>query len=374
MTAVASFAHEDIRLIRAHSPDIIQQTWTNNRVEWGPSLDEETYYARERILASQEFTRDNKLQVWILVPKTFDSTKPQLDLILSAVETFERSGILASKDQGLKDVLSISVASVFTPAHYRGRGYASLMMKLLWREISNMKGVSFSFLYSDVGPTFYGRLGWTPKRSEEIIIPTAHTIQNSSSAAATDGDTSGEHNSMTVEKVTDSNLSELIAADAEQVRTLLKAQIETASPSKMFAVVTPEPTCVLWLHARARFAAQHILKLEQYQITEWGAKQGKSFVLWFHDLFKDQLFIIRWYLDPIEGDETARALIEAAQTEARKWKLSKVVMWNPDQSLVDLLQLEIKYRDSAIPSLGLVNSTLEPDNVEWVHNEKYSWC
>jgi hypothetical protein len=129
MTVSTPFAHEDIQLIRAYSPDIIQQTWTNNRVEWGPSLDEETYYARERILASQEFTRDNKLQVWILVPKTFDSANPQLDLILSAVETFERPGIVASKDQGLKDVLSISVASVFTPAPYRGRGYASLMMK-----------------------------------------------------------------------------------------------------------------------------------------------------------------------------------------------------------------------------------------------------
>ncbi|KAG0070043.1 hypothetical protein BGZ89_001547 [Linnemannia elongata] len=362
MTAVTSFAHEDIHLIRVYSPDIIQQTWTNNRVEWGPSLDEETYYARERILASQEFTRDNKLQVWILVPKTFDSANPQLDQILSAVETFERPGIVASKDQGLKDVLSISVASVFTPAHYRGRGYASLMMKLLWKEISSMKGVSFSFLYSDVGPTFYGRLGWTPKRSEEIVIPTAHPIQSSGSAA------------MIVEKVTDSNLSELIAADAEQVRALLKGQIEAASPSKVFAVVTPEPTCVLWLHARARFAAQHILKLERHQITEWGAKHGESFVLWFHDLFKDQLFIIRWHLDPSDGEETARALIEAAQTEARKWNLSKVVIWNPDQSLADLLRLDIKYRDSAIPSLGLVNSSIETDDIEWVHNEKYSWC
>lgn len=237
-----------------------------------------------------------------------------------------------------------------------------------------MKNVSFSFLYSDVGPTFYGRLGWTPKRSEEIVIPTAYAIpiQDSSSVAA-GGDRSSERKSMTVEKVTDSNLSELIATDAEQVRTLLKAQIEAASSSKVFAVVTPEPTCVLWFHARVRFAAQHVLKLEQYQVTEWGAKQGKSFVLWYHDLLKDQLFIIRWYLDSSDGDETAHALIEAAQTEARKWKLSKVVIWNPDQSLADLLQLEIKYRDSAIPSLGLVNSTVEKDNVEWVHNEKYSW-
>ncbi|KAF9135210.1 hypothetical protein BGW39_004142 [Mortierella sp. 14UC] len=358
MTASTRFAHDDIHLIRANSPDIIQQTWANNRVEWGPTLDEDTYYARERVLAGQEFTRDNKLQVWILVPKTFDPANPQLHLILSAVETFERPGIVASKEDGLKDVVSVSVASVFTPAPYRGRGYASLMMKLLWKEIGKMEGVSFTFLYSDVGPTFYGRLGWTPKRSEEIVIPASHTIAGSDRS---------------VEKVIDSNLSELLAADAQQVRTLLKEQIETTAPSsKVFAVVTPEPTCVLWLHARSRFVAKHILKLECQEITELGAKHGKSFVLWFHDLLKDQLFVIRWHLDPTseDGDETARALVEAAQAEARKWKLSKVVIWNPKQSLADLLQVEIKYRDSAIPSLGLVHSTVETDNVEWVHNEK----
>ncbi|KAF9909939.1 hypothetical protein EC991_007742 [Linnemannia zychae] len=361
MTASIPFTHDDIHLIRAYSSDIIQQTWANNRVEWGPTLDEDTYYAREKILASQEFTRNNKLQVWVLVPKTFDSASPQLDLILSAVETFERPGIIASKKDGLKDVISISVASVFTPAPYRGRGYASLMMKLLWKEIGNMEGVSFTFLYSDVGPTFYNRLGWTPKRSEEIVIPTTHTI-------------AGRDRS--VEKVTDSNLSELLAADAQQVRTLLKAQIEAAvSSSKVFAVVTPEPTCVLWLHARSRFVAKHILKLEDQEIVELGAKHGKSFVLWFHDLLKDQLFIIRWHLDSSNGgDETvACALIEAAQAEARKWKLSKVVMWNPEQSLADLLQVEIKYRDSAIPSLGLVDPAIKTDDVEWIHNEKYSW-
>ncbi|KAF9089063.1 hypothetical protein BGX29_012248 [Mortierella sp. GBA35] len=356
MTVSTPFAHEDIHLICAYSSDIIKQTWANNRVEWGPKYDPETYFERERVLGSQEFTRDNKLKTWILVPKTFDSAKPQLDLILSAVETFERPGIVASKDQGLKEVLSISVASVFTPAHYRGRGYASLMMKLLWKEIEKMDGVAFTFLYSDVGPTFYGRLGWTPRRSEEVVIPTTHAVRDSAGS-----DRSTE--SMTVEKVTDLNLSELLAADAEQVRTLLRAQIETASPSKVFAVVTPEPTCVFWLHARARFAAQRFLKLEQ-QITDLGAKQGKSFVLWFHDLIKDQLFVIRWYLDPSDRDETARALIEAAQAEAQKWKLSKVVMWNPDPSLTDLLNLEIKYREDAIPSLGLVNSTHETGNVE----------
>ena len=229
-----------------------------------------------------------------------------------------------------------------------------------------MDGIGFSFLYSDAGPTFYGRLGWTPKRSEEIVIPSSHPTLDSAKA----GD-----RSLTVEKVTDSCLSELTAADAAQVRAQLETQIESAPPSKVFAVVTPEPTCILWLHARAQYTAKNVLKLEQHQITDLGAKYGKSFVLWFHDLIKDQLFIIRLYLDPTHGDETtsARALLEAAQAEARKWSLSKVVIWNPDQSLADLLELEIKYRDDAIPSLGLINSTHAADNVEWVHNEKYSW-
>lgn len=125
----APYSHDEVHLIPATSQAIIQQTWTNNKEEWGKTLDLETYYAREVVLATQKFTKNNKLQVWVLVPKTFDPENPDLSLILSAVETFLRPGVVATKELGVRDVTSVSVASVFTPARYRGHGYGSLMMR-----------------------------------------------------------------------------------------------------------------------------------------------------------------------------------------------------------------------------------------------------
>ncbi|KAF9360789.1 hypothetical protein BGX26_007740 [Mortierella sp. AD094] len=362
--STAPFVHSDIHLIRATSQEIIQRTWNNNQLEWGKDLGVENYYAREKFLASQDFASNGKQKFWILVPKTFDPEHSNLDLIISAVETFERPGIIATKEQGLRDVISVSIASVFTPAHYRGHGYASLMMKLLWKEIQKMDKVQFTFLYSDVGPVFYGRIGWIAKRSDEIVIPTSHTIANPTLSS-----------SAVLQNVTEHQLLELVEKDAQWLRETLQRQVESSNTEKVFVAVTPEPTCIAWLNARSRITAQS-LKVSQDGPTILGVQdsQTNSFVLWFHDFVHHQLYIIRWRVDPKSGVETTRALLQATQAEAQMWKLPKIVIWNPDQSLVDILGLEISKRDESISSVGFVSAEYDAKNVEWVLNEKYGWC
>ncbi|KAG0337355.1 hypothetical protein BG004_007676 [Podila humilis] len=365
------YIHDEVHLIQTSSPAIIRQTWANNKEEWGKDMDDETYFAREIVLATQEFTRDNKLQVWVLVPKTFnpdnDDKDLDLSLILSAVETFHRPGIVASKQQGVRDVASISVASVFTPARYRGHGYGSHMMQLLWSQIERMKDVEFTFLYSDVGPVFYARIGWEPKCSDEMVIPTEYALSRFESKTQ-----------LALETITDSNLNDLVARDAELLRETLKTRIDAfpENSSVVLAAVTPEPTCLRWLLARSQFMAERIVKLED-NITSLGAqiRGTNSFVLWHQHLLKSQLFIVRWNLDLADGvDEAdvARALIGAALAEAKKWKLAKVVIWNPERSLGDILGLDIVHRSDAIPSIGLTVSLPNQTSVEWVVNEKYS--
>jgi len=225
-----------------------------------------------------------------------------------------------------------------------------------------MDNVEFTFLYSDVGPIFYARVGWVPKRSEEMVIPTNFALP-----------VSGE---VVLDIVTDQTLGNLVALDARLLRETLKVQIETTPDFIALAAVTPESTCLQWLHERSRFVAAHQLKLEQHEITSLGARDqaSNSFVLWYHDLLRSQLFIVRWRVDPLASQaETVCALMGAAQTEAKKWNMSKVVIWNPEQSLGDLLGLEIVHRDSAIPSIGLTVSSPTTSSVEWVMNEKYSW-
>ncbi|KAF9196085.1 hypothetical protein BGZ49_002902 [Haplosporangium sp. Z 27] len=360
----APFAHDDIHLIHVTSQAIIQRTWVNSREEWGKAFEAEVYYSRERFLSSLDFAINGQQKCWVLVPKTFDPEHPDLDHILSALETYERSGIIATKEQGLRDVCSVSIASVFTPANYRGHGYASLMMKLLWEELQKMDKVQFTFLYSDVGPKFYSRFGWTADRSDEIVIPATHSLVFPASSST----------SVTLQDVTENQLTELATKDIQLLRESLQEQAESSNADTVYVAVTPEPTCISWLNARSRFTAQN-LKLSQDGPTVLGVKdtQTNSFVFWFHEFVYSTLFIIRWRVDPKAEDGIASALLQAALAEAKRWKLQKVVIWNPDQSVVNASGLEATKRDESISSIGFVSPGYESKHVKWELNEKYAW-
>lgn len=119
-------------MIEATTPDLIQKTWANNWEEWAKGVEKPTYFEREVVLSKTNFSNNQKIRTWILVPKSFgtNSDKPDdLEQILSAVETYERPGIVATVESGLQDVPSFSVASVYTPAKYRRYGYGSLLMR-----------------------------------------------------------------------------------------------------------------------------------------------------------------------------------------------------------------------------------------------------
>jgi hypothetical protein len=244
--------------------------------------------------------------------------------------------------------------------------FGTNLCRQLWEEIGKMDNVSFTFLYSDVGPTFYGRMGWTLCRSDEMIIPVSHSIVDQ-----------GSHQDKAIlEDVTDDNVRDNLARDDILLRKKLIGKLqECADSEKVFVAVTPEMNCIQWLAARSRFLVQHALKLDQH-IRALGAKDTRSdsFVLWYHDLLHDELYITRWRLDPtVTSENVARALIRAAQEEAKRWKLSKVVIWDPEPILAYLLQLPIKPRDSSLSCLGFFSAPLNTKDVEWVLNEKYAW-
>ncbi|KAF9949040.1 hypothetical protein BGZ72_009090 [Mortierella alpina] len=374
MSMATKYSHEDIHLIRAPTASIIEHTWRCNHHAFGGSVELETYVAGLKNLDSQDFSGRKNHTIWILVPKTFNKDhEPDLNLILATVETYERPGLLATTQDGVKDVRAISVASVHTPERYRGNGYASIMMRLLWGEIQQMRHISFTFLYSAVGPTFYGRIGWAPKRSDEMQIPTEHILPQIETDA---------NPPVVLQEITDQELPALLERDAAWLRQTMQTRLKTVSSKQTLVAPLPEPNCVRWLLARARFATEHILKLDQHHIAAVGAKDSKSdsFVLWFPSFLEDRLFVLRWHLDAKlpqgDRDKTALAMIKVLQQEAREWNLSKAVIWNPEQSLADLAGLSIRYRyEKAIPSIGLV-TPLEHDSedVDWILSEKYSWC
>ncbi|KAF9982579.1 hypothetical protein BGZ65_002712 [Modicella reniformis] len=339
----APFSHCDIHLIRTLSPEIIQHTWINNKEEWGKSMDLETYLSRERYLNDQTLARDGKLKTWVLVPKSFDPEHP--DLLLRRLIVLESL------------VPKIKVCKMCS---------ASVLARRLWDEISRMDNVSFTLLHSDIGPTFYSRFGWIAQRSDEIAIPTSYTIVV---------DSNSHQDPVSLENIGDSNMQDVTTLDIQLLRESLKAQLEESTNSdKLLFAVIPDIHCIQWINARAKYYVQHVLKQDQHDITVLGVKDlhSDSFALWYHNVLHHELYIVRWRLDPTAGEHVACALIQAAQAEAKKWNMSKVVIWNPEQSLADLLRVEIKPRDSSLSALGAVSPLLDSKNIEWVLNEKYA--
>ncbi|KAF9983295.1 hypothetical protein BGZ65_001942 [Modicella reniformis] len=401
----APYRHEDLILIPTIVPEIVARTWTNNKEEWAKGVPLAQYHARERHLANTPFSSDNRLVTWILVPKSdaevtaeyrestdFAKTPAEgvrggfepedvsianLERIMGAVETYERPGMIATAgdETGLKDVTSMSVASVFVPSKYRNHSYGKLIMKLLWEEIGN-RGASFSYLYSDLGSQFYTNFGWTARTSVEIIIPPSLALPlapNVAFEAVKDDDD-------------EQSLKRLIEHDAQMVRETVKQKVHEATlanASTTFVASTPEIRCFQWLYARSWFNASNVWKLNETQIKE-GLNYGvyvpgtlNQFMLWHHDFTDDNLFILRWRIDSTsnseESDAIALTFIQAAQQEAKKWNLSKIVYWDENTALAKLLGLEVKERHHSISSLGLVRSSQDERNVEWILNEKWSW-
>jgi GNAT superfamily N-acetyltransferase len=61
------------------------------------------------------------------------------------------------------------VGAVFTPPLRRGKGYASQLIERLL-EMERREGVLLAGLFSEIGPSFYARLGFTPVPLDEVTV------------------------------------------------------------------------------------------------------------------------------------------------------------------------------------------------------------
>lgn len=70
---------------------------------------------------------------------------------------------------GTQRLRAVGIGAVFTPPHYRGRGFASAM---LGSELDRARaaGFDFAYLFSDVSPQFYVQLGFVELPSREIVL------------------------------------------------------------------------------------------------------------------------------------------------------------------------------------------------------------
>lgn len=128
----------------------VDEVWRLNADSWAAPLSVEIHLARERFLSEQGLTNGGKWRTWIV---TFVDSPGE---IVASCETFEKR-LLVRDEVSVKEEKGYAIASVFTPAKYRGNGYSGVLLGKVaeWFDgLDEGKGVA-SVLYSDIGKVYH---------------------------------------------------------------------------------------------------------------------------------------------------------------------------------------------------------------------------
>ncbi|KAL2141424.1 hypothetical protein VTI28DRAFT_2424 [Corynascus sepedonium] len=373
----------------------IKHTYRN----WGFALTEPDYVAREAYLTTVPLARDGGITHWIL---TVASLPPDRRPILSSCESLRKRAISCRRraaggggddddpdgGKGVADVeievvegVAHGIGSVFTEPAYRGKGYASRMMKEVGERLRAWQGQSlFSVLYSDIGKSFYARHGW----------PAYESLHVSFKPAVVESAGDNERTKQVARAIGYHELAELCAVDEKLLRADLARRCR--GDSKTHVAILPELDAMLWHLMREDYMTKSIFgKTPTVRGAVVGEPGKRVWAVWtrgyYGGLKKPEgnvLHVLRVVVeDPEQPDEELvegfRSIVQMAQHEAAEWKTQDVQVWNPPSKLKSLVQkcgikseFVVREKDS-IASLRWYGN--EPAaEVDWVANEKYAWC
>ncbi|MBK7857261.1 MAG: GNAT family N-acetyltransferase [Archangiaceae bacterium] len=254
--------------------------------EWGTRLTLEQYLEREQVLRAHPFSRG--MRTWLL---TEGST------VLASCETFDNASRLGSA-RGT----SWSIASVYTEAHSRGRGYGTQLMDRV-AAAADREGLQGVVLFSDVGERMYQRSGYASAPGDDwVLTPTAvplHPVEGSASPI----------------------VPELEAPPAGTLQL--------------------EPTAAQldWALAREALYARF---LSRTRPQSHAARAGAAHASWAA-YFKSNELIVLW-LQPGSADETAQVL-DAARAEAHRCGLERVRLWALPGAVTPVAATQEKRKD-----------------------------
>ena len=244
---------------------------------------------------------------------------------------------------------------------------------------------------------FYTAAGWRPYRSTHVTLPCGSSVKQASFLC--------EHQLQTAKPLHSADLDGLCDVDEK----LLKSKIAQASLSskKTHVALVPNVTIFQWHHAREEFIADvlwgrvPLVKGAEVEIEEgkrvwcvWTRTFGDAdtanilhilrLVIESETEFRDQQLGFGNDHTELDGKNkrvilAVASVLRAAQREAAQWKMQCVQLWNPTPFgflAAREIEREIEMVDreqKSIASLRWDDSEHIPE-IEWVANEKYSWC
>ncbi|KAG0632653.1 hypothetical protein HOY80DRAFT_786773 [Tuber brumale] len=345
--------------LRNPTPEELIQIRSAHQGCWGEHLTLKQYLKREEVLSSTTLTGNGGLTNWVLVDPT---TNPAT--VLASCESIRKEVfVVEAGSNEVRVSYGHGIGSVFTPVEMRGKGYASIMLKMLAEELKWHGGESaLSALYSDIGKEFYKKLGWHPHASLHLSIPVP---PSSSPTTATTRTT----------PLKTSSLPPLCAQDIKA----LKASMTSTPTLKPRISFHPDPKTFDWHFARAEYLAS--VTNRPPPATKGAITTSSSaWVVWTHDFQKTEtkLHILRVGGEPSKED--AKDLLVAALAEARECGLTCMHVWNPKEAVEEagkeLGGRVVERETDSIPSVMMyepgMGSTV--GEVEWFANERFAWC
>lgn len=405
----------------ASSPDLMltqatpaerERVWALHHRKWGGVLTEEQYIAREAYLRNVPLQKDDGITHWILT----DSTQPpDRRAILSSCDTYRKRALScdppsSSSSSGggggvVAEGIAHGIGAVFTDPQYRGRGYASRMLKELGRALRTWQAdrgrdVFFSVLYSDIGKVFYAKSGWAAYPSSHLAFAAAPAQargggggeqEGARSPGATNGSASQQSRSRSHAAGVEATPigyhepAELCAADERLLREALPRR--AAEAGRTTVALVPDLESVLWHLMREDFIVKHVFggRTPAVRGAVWGQPGRRVWAVWTRAYYGEvgTLHFLRFVVEdegaPDEDNAAGiRAVIEVARAQAAEWRCREVQAWNPSpkmRALVEKAGLEAEFveRDSeSIASLMWYGG--ESNSVDWFYNEKFGWC
>lgn len=374
------------------------KTYSLNSAEWRGALSVEDYFLREAHLSQAPHARLGGSTHWILVERNLPPNKRP---ILGSCETLRKRAFLSTNGH-VNEVVSHSIGSVFCNPEYRGHGYASRMMRELgraletWQTDASIEGREkcvFTVLYSDIGKLFYAGHGWHPFPSAHVAFPPARLSRALPAAS----------------KLAAEDLGNFCHLDEHMIRE----HMERVRDRKTHVAIICDEETIQWHHAREEFISQ---KLHRQPPMVKGAVIGEEghrvWAIWTRSYYEvpvpgkhDTENILHILRLVVEDEEPAsnfssmtggpsydeerlqqqtdklKAILEIAQHEAMEAHMNHVELWNPTalvKMLIERTGLEhsrFEREKESVTSLmwyGEGHGTHE--EIEWMGNEKYSWC
>jgi len=359
------------------TPEEKVATWSLNSVNWGSALSMSDYLEREAYLTTVPLARNGGVTHWILVDRTLP---PNERPILASCESL-RKPVLILRNGVITKGITHGIGSVFSQPKYRGRGYASRMLRELgpvlkdWQidpSIPGKQSCPFSILYSDIGKKYYAKFGWVPFPSTHIAFPPAANTKP-----------------FTAKPLTYPDLEELCALDGQYIRQ----DLETAKGGKIHIALVPDHDTMQWHHMREDFVSGKIFgKSPTIKGAIAGEHGSRVWAIWtraFYGPLKPEsgntLHILRLVIEDEKDTEVNAAklkgILEIAQAEAKEWQLGHVELWNPTEVVKEMVKRtglehsEVEREEESIASLMWYGEgSGKADEIEWVGNEKYGWC